>query len=67
MLDETEVRKIDGIIIMHDTNWHGVGDAINLVFKIKNDWKTDFQIISDRANIINRRNNYGLACIYLIS
>lgn len=60
-----------GIIIMHDTNIQNpriksrVGDAINFIFDIKEDWKTDFGVESDKANIVNFAHNNGMAFIFL--
>lgn len=61
----------EGIVIMHDTNVQNhkvkskVGDAINFVFHIKGDWKTNFEIETDNANIINFAHNNGMAFIFL--
>ncbi len=60
-----------GIIIMHDTNVRDpniksrVGDAIDFIFNTKGNWKTDFEIESDKAKIVNFAHSNGMAFIYL--
>lgn len=70
-----------GVIIVHDTNIQDpvirsrvesrvggdirVGNAIDLVFGIRGNWKTNFETDTNNAKIVNYAHNNGMTFIFL--